>query len=159
MKFEDLILLDNVLGSPAFNVSLAASYLWLTFPAFSWSSLSASLSYSIDLTEINKLRLIGLSCFTLTSKWNSQWNWWSVVRWIVSRSAWAAGSCSPLKPLLCRAPWPRSPSWSCRGTPASGSPRTHTCCWCLPDTASASPPDTRSFQPETFILWSDILTT
>ena len=35
MKFEDLILLDNVLGSPAFNVSLAASYLWLTFPAFS----------------------------------------------------------------------------------------------------------------------------
>ena len=148
MKFEDLILLDNVLWSPAFNVSLAASYLWLTFPAFSWSSLSASLSYSIDLTEINKLRLIGLSCFILTSKWDSQWNWWS-----------AAGSYSPLKPLPCWAPWPHSPSWSCRGTPASGSPRTHTCCWCLPDTASASPPDTRSFQPETFILWSDILTT
>ena len=58
IKFEDRILLD-VLWSPAFNVSLAASYLRVTFPALSWSSLSASLSYSIDLTEINKLKLIG----------------------------------------------------------------------------------------------------
>ena len=34
IKFEDRILLD-VLWSPAFNVSLAASYLRVTFPALS----------------------------------------------------------------------------------------------------------------------------